>query len=366
MGKQKEHTIIIENIKNIISNARNIAIKTINFAMVEAYWNIGRLIVEEEQNGNEKAEYGEYLIKNLSIKLRNEFGNGYNETNLKYFRQFYLTFPISHTLSDQTINSKDTLNQNFQSQSAKSPSIRTELTWSHYRILIRVKNDKARVYYMNECAEQNWSTRALERQINSFYYDRILASKDKSVVSKEAQIISEKLQSNPKDFIKDPYVLEFLDIQNNSNYLEKDLEQGLIDKLQHFLLELGRGFSFVARQKRISTETKNFYIDLVFYNYILKCFILIDLKTDSLTPQDIGQMDLYIRIYEDKMKSIDDNPTIGLILCTDKDETIVKYSILEESKHIFASRYQLYLPTENEIAEELNREKSFFLRENNL
>jgi len=252
-------------IKEIILTARNKVTRAVNFAMAEAYWQIGRLIVEEEQKGAEKAEYGVYLIRNLSRKMTSELGKGFTETNLKYMRQFYLAFKNSHTLCDQ-------------------------LSWSHYRLLIRIQNEDARNWYMTEAAQQNWSVRALQRQINSLYYERLLSSRNKPPVIKEAKGKTTAPNFAPGDILKDPYILEFLDLQDKSSFRESELEQALIEKLQTFLLELGKGFAFVARQQRISTDTKEFYIDLVFYNYYLKCFVLIDLKTRELTHEDIGKV----------------------------------------------------------------------------
>jgi len=315
-------------IKQILDEARKQAYRSINSVMVQAYWNIGRIIVEEEQKGKNRAEYGKYLLKSLSDKLTADYGKGFKVTNLKYFRQFFLSFPKSHALRDQ-------------------------LSWTHYRLLMRVKNQKARDFYIEESISENWSSRALERQINSFYYERLLSSKIKEPVIEEAKDKTKKLELQPQDIIKDPTILEFLNMNQDTSYLEKELEQALIDKLQDFLLELGKGFCFVARQKRISTETSHFYIELVFYNYLLKCFVLIDLKTGKLAHQDIGQMDMYVRLFENEMKSADDNPTIGIILCAQKDETIVKYSVLKESKQIFASKYQMVLPTEEEFIREI-------------
>ncbi len=323
---------VYSSIKDVLIKARKTAFRAINFAMVQAYREIGRIIVEEEQHGKDRAEYGKSLIQNLSKRLTIDFGKGFTPTNLKYFRQFYLTFQISHSLRD-------------------------ELTWTHYRFLLKIDNPDARNFYMIESINNNWSTRELERQINSLLFERIALSKEKDAVkelSTKGQIIQE-----PADIIKDPYILEFLGLKENKAYLEKDLERALLDKLQEFMMELGKGFCFVARQKRITVEGDHFYIDLVFYNYLLKCFVLIDLKTGKLTHQDIGQMDFYVRYYEKEIKPEGDNPTIGLILCTDKNDTMIKYTLIEDSKQLFASRYKLYLPSEEELKEEIEREKKF-------
>jgi predicted nuclease of restriction endonuclease-like (RecB) superfamily len=331
MNNLTQNDNLYQSVKNILQTARDNAYRQVNFIMVEAYWNIGKQIVEEEQNGKDRAEYGSYLIKELSSRLTSEFGKGFTASNLKMMRQFYLAFPIGHTLCDQ-------------------------LSWSHYRLIMRLDNPQARLWYMEESAKANWSVRALERQIGTFYYERIISSKDKQPVIAEAANNTKDLQLTPKDIIKDPYVLEFLDLKQNSAFYESGLESALIEKIQEFLLELGRGFAFVARQKRVKTETSDFYIDLVFYNYILKCFVLIDLKSGKLTHQDVGQMDMYVRMYNDMEKAENDNPTIGIILCTDKDNTVVKYSVLNENENLFVSKYQLYLPTEEELKREIERD----------
>jgi len=332
MKKDLTNSQLYQDIKNILTKAKDQAWRTVNFVGVQAYWHIGRLIVEEEQKGKNKADYGERLIEKLGQKLTREFGQGFDASNLWNMRKFYFTFPILDAL-------------------------RRELSWTHYRLLLRVEKEQTRQFYLNEAAESNWSTRQLERQINSFYYERLLNSKNKQVIKKEARDRAKQLKLRPEDQIRDPYVLEFLGLYANPHLRESELEQALINHLQKFLLELGRGFSFVARQHRISTETQDFFIDLVFYNYLLKCFVLIDLKTGKLTHQDIGQMDMYVRLYEDRIKKKDDNPTIGIILCAEKDETVVKYSVLKNNKKLFASKYKLYLPTEKELETELEKEK---------
>jgi len=330
---------LYKSVKEVLEAARRNVFRNINFAMVEAYWNVGRLIVELEQSGKQRAEYGKHLIKELSIKLTKDFGKGFTKTNIWYMRQFYSLFPNLHAL-------------------------RGELSWTHYRLLLRVEKETARNFYLNEAANSNWSTRQLERQINSFYFERLLSSKDKKPVLEEANRVAPP--AKPEKLIKDPYVLEFLNLKDNKHLLEKELETELLGKLQEFLLELGKGFSFVAHQYRISVDNDHFYIDLVFYNYNLKCFLLIDLKTGKLTHKDIGQMDFYVRYAEDSIKVEGDNPTIGLILCTEKNETIVKYSVLNKNKQMFAARYKLYLPTEDELARELQHEIELIRAEKNL
>ena len=339
MALEIQEKVIFEEVKKILQEARNKVYKTANNAMVEAYWNIGRIIVEK-QSGNEKAEYGAALLKNLSKEMTKEFGKGFTLTNLKYMRQFYLTFPKSHALSDQ-------------------------LSWTHYRLLMRVENENARNFYMEETIKSNWSTRQLERQITTLFYERILSSKNKEKVSQEIYKLEPK-KSLPEDIIKDPYVLEFLGLPENIDFLEKNLEQSLINHLQKFLLELGRGFSFVARQKRITFDGRHFYIDLVFYNYILKCFVLIDLKVGDLTHQDLGQMQMYVHYFQEEMMNEGDNPPIGIVLCAAKSDSIVKYTLPKGEKQIFASKYMLYLPSEEELLLELKKEYDILEQENKL
>ncbi len=320
----------IKEIQQILGNARSNAYKAVNFAMVKAYWKIGRVIVEEEQKGEKRAEYGKALINELSSRLTQDYGKGFTERNLRNMRAFYDIFPKWHAL-------------------------RAELTWTHYRMLLRIDDELARNFYLNETINSNWSTRELDRQINSLLYERLALSKDKKGVlelAEKGQIIKK-----PEDLIKDPYVLEFLNLKENSKFQEKEVESLLIENLKQFLLELGKGFSFVSRQKRISIDNEHYYIDLVFYNYYLKCFVLIDLKIGKLTHKDIGQMDFYMRYFEKEVKHSDDYPTIGLILCSDKSKTMVKYTLLNDSNQIFASKYKLYLPTEKELKEEIEKKR---------
>ena len=322
---------ISADVKGILSEARHITAKMTNTAMVIAYWLIGRRIVLEEQKGNERAQYGEGVLKNLSKTLEKELGGGISYANLRNMRQFYRTYPnpeICYTLC-------------------------SKLTWSHNRLIMRVSDKNAREWYLKECATEQWSVRELERNITSFYYQRKL---DAGEVS-DVDVLSQDGNLDARQLIKDPYVLEFVGLPFGQKHDEKRLEDSLIDHMQHFLLELGKGFSFVKRQYRISTETSHFYIDLVFYNYILKCFVLIDLKTRKLTHQDVGQMDMYVRMFDDLKKAPEDNPTLGILMCAERDETVVKYSVLEKSRQIFASKYLPYLPTEEELKRELEERR---------
>ena len=321
-------TTLYDDIRAIIINTRNTIYKAVNTGILEANWKIGRRIVEEEQAGASRAEYGQRVINDLAEKLSVEFGRGFDARELRRYRQFYLLFP-------------------------KWDALRPELTWTHYRTLIRVENERARLYYMNEAALQNWSTRALDSQIERLTYERILSSQNQLIVKEAEDAASRQAQLTPADIIKDPYVLDFLGLPSGVNFYEKDLEKALIDNLQQFLLELGRGFSLVSRQYRFKTDNENYYVDLVFYNFILKCFVLIDLKVGKLTYQDIGQMDFYTRYFEENIRTETDNPTIGIVLCTERDNTIVKYSVMNDSNQLFASKYKLYLPTEEELINEL-------------
>ena len=326
----------INEIKKILKNARQKAYTAVNSAMVEAYWKIGRRIVEEEQSGRERAEYGKEIIKNLSKELTEEFGKGFGERNIRNIRQFYVLF----------------------SDYEKWKSLISKLTWTHIQKVLRVSDENARIFYLTEAAENMWSVRTLDRNISTLYYDRIVASIDKKTVEDEMKDKTKKLQA--EEFIKNPVVLEFLDLPTNMSYTENELEKALTDDIQKFMMELGKGFAFVERQQHIRTENSDFYIDLVFYNYILKCFVIVELKTEKLTHQDIGQLDMYVRMYDDLKKQENDNPTIGLLLCTETDRTIIKYSVLNDNKNLFASKYVNYLPSEEELINEIERQKTLF------
>ena len=322
---------LYRDIRSILENARSSAYRAVNVAMTQAYWHVGRLIVEHEQAGKIRASYGEKLIAKLAFRLTNDFGPGFDARNLWFMRDFYRTFPILNAL-------------------------RSELSWTHYRLLLRVENEVARGWYMGEAADQQWSTRQLDRQIAVFYYERLISSKKSEPIRKEAK---EKLAAiGPERFIRDPYVLEFLDLKDYPALRESKVEQMIIKNLQSFLLELGKGFSFVARQKRMRFDNEEFYVDLVFYNYLLRCFVLIDLKVGKLTHQDVGQIDSYVRMFDAHEKPTGDNPTVGLILCSDKNEAIAKYSILAENRRLFAAKYLPQLPTEEELSRELRRERA--------
>ena len=331
----------INEIKKILKNARQKAYTAVNSAMVEAYWEIGRRIVEEEQSGRERAEYGKEIIKNLSKELTEEFGKGFSRRTLWEMRKLYVYF----------------------SDYEKVRTLFAQLTWSHFQKVLRVSNEKARIFYLTEAAENMWSVRTLDRNISTLYYDRIVASIDKKTVEDEMKDKTKKLQA--KEFIKNPVVLEFLDLPTNMSYTENELEKALTDDIQKFMMELGKGFAFVERQQHIRTENSDFYIDLVFYNYILKCFVIVELKTEKLTHQDIGQLDMYVRMYDDLKKQENDNPTIGLLLCTETDRTIIKYSVLNDNKNLFASKYVNYLPSEEELINEIERQKTLFESRNN-
>ena len=315
-----------KDVHKILDDAKNKTYAAANNIMTYAYWNVGKRIIEQEQKGESKARYGSYLVKRLSQELSEEYGIGFSVANIRNCRQLYLTFP----------------------KESYGYSLIGKIHWSHLRTIMRLDNEEVRYFYLNEVANEYQSVNELECNIKSGYFKRILSTQ-----------FPEKIGQIPK-LVKDPYVLEFMGIKDNNAVIEKEVENAIISNLQKFLLELERGFCFVDRQMRICTETSDFYIDLVFYNYILKCFVLIDLKTHKLTHQDIGQMDMYIRMFDDLKRQSDDNPTIGIIFCTDKDETMVKYSVLNESKQIFASKYMTVLPTVEELRNELERNQLMY------
>jgi predicted nuclease of restriction endonuclease-like (RecB) superfamily len=395
-------TTYIHEIKQILAAARQKAYTAVNFAMVEAYWLIGKRIVEEEQHGKERAEYGEYVIREVSKALTAEFGKGFSERSILQYRQFYLMFPEteirraalaelqSDEKEDNTIprtvfaelknddadseteirraplaelqsdeKESNTIVRTVFAQSRQSDFVKyfKRLNWSHIQRIMRVSNPKAREYYLREAAENSWSVRTLDRNISTMYYERILASQVTEPVVREMEENTKEFQKDKLEFIKNPSILEFLGLPSNIGYSESQLEQAIIDQMQKFLLELGKGFAFVDRQHHIRTETADFYIDLVFYNYILKCFVIIELKTTKITHQDIGQLDMYVRMYDDLKRGEDDNPTIGLLLCTETDRIIAKYSVLNESQQLFSAKYMNYLPTEEELVAEIERQK---------
>jgi len=323
---ENDSKLTYETIRNYVIDSRNKITAAVNSAMVMAYWEIGKQIYEA-CGDNERAAYGKQLLQYIADNLTKEFGKGFTERNLRYMRQFYLTFPNRNTLC-------------------------SKLSWSHYRLIMKVADEKAREFYVSECEKTAWSVRQLQRQINTMYYNRLLASKDKETVANEIETTVPKPEY--EKIVKDPYVLEFLDLPESEHYYENDLEEALINHLQKFLLELGRGFSFVARQRHINFDDRHFYIDLVFYNYILKCFVLIDLKTDELVHQDIGQMQMYVNYYTRELMNEGDNPPIGILLCADKSDTLVKYTLPEDNNQIYAAKYLPYMPTEEELKKELN------------
>ena len=325
-----ETSSLYEQVREILDAARTRVARSVNSEMVSAYWQIGQVIVEHEQQGKERASYGEQLIESLAARLKAEGLKGFGRRNLAWMREFYLKFQNLHAL-------------------------RAELSWTHYRLLLKVESDAAREFYETETVAGNWSTRELERQINSHFFERTGASVEKRKMLEAGRVSEDKYQ--PQDFVKDPFVLEFLNLKDAPHLTESDIEQALLDHLQEFLLEFGKGFSFVARQKRITIDGDHFYIDLVFYNRLLRCFVLIDLKIGKLTHQDIGQMQLYTNFYTRELLEEWENPTIGILLCADKNDAVVRYTLPENEKQIFASNYKLYLPSEEEIAAEIKSEQ---------
>ena len=354
----------IEELKQIVNSARRFAYSAINFAQVQQNWLIGQRIVLQEQKGKVRAEYGKRIIELASKALTAEFGKGFSLTNIKNFKAFYLTFndfQIGQTVPDQSEFVKSqALPDHSESMISMSKSL-PKLSWSHFERLMRVENTKAREWYMKEAEAEMWAYRTLDRNISTQYYERMLLSQKQKPVEDEMKEKTGSFQRDKLAFIKNPTVLEFLGLQNNLGHIEKDLENAIIGNLQKFLLELGKGFSFVARQQLIRTEAENYFIDLVFYNYILKCFVLLDIKTAKITHQDVGQMDMYIRMYDELKRNEGDNPTIGIVLCSETDHDIARYSVLHGNEQLFASKYKLYLPTEEELRAEIERQKEIFV-----
>ena len=325
----------IQEIKQLVLRGRQEAYAAVNQAMVNAYWKIGRRIVEEEQGGAERANYGKQILKQLSIALTEEFGKGFSVQNLYYFRQFYLTFPeIFHTPCGI-------------------------LTWSHYRRLLSVTNPQAREWYAKEASEQMWSYATLNRNISTQYYEMLLLSQDKDPVEQEMKTLTKGFDNDKLEFVKNPVVAEFLGMSPTKAFVESELETAILDNLEKFLLELGKGFSFVERQKLIRTDAKDYFIDLVFYNFKLKCFVLIDLKVGQITHQDVGQMEMYVNMYDQNLREDGDNPTLGIILCSETDADIARY-MLNDSKNVFMSKYLLCLPSKEQLRTEIERQKALF------
>lgn len=333
---------VISDLKNIIEVAQKQAYQSVNVLLVERNWLIGKRIAEEELQGQERAEYGASVIKKLAKELTTEYGRGFTKTNLYTFYSFYKSYPnIFHSVSGKL----------------------DLLSWTHYRVLLQVEDVEARDWYAKEAYDQTWSVRTLQRNVSSQYYYRMLKTQSPLEVETEMKELTSSYQ-NKLEFIKNPIVAEFLGMQEDTSYLESELEQSVINNLQKFLMELGKGYAFVARQQHIHTEKEDYYIDLVFYNYILKCFVLIDLKTSKITHQDVGQMDMYIRMYDELKRNEGDNPTIGIVLCSDTDEDIAKYSVMHGNEQLFASKYKLYLPTEQELRAEIETQKELFYLQN--
>ena len=337
---------IEKDMRKIIESSRDTAYRAVNTILVQRNWLIGHRIAEEDFLGADRAEYGANIIAKLSKTLTAEYGKGFTKTNLYNFYSFYREYP-----------------EIFQTLSGKSPTL---LSWSHYAILLQVNDKQARAWYEKEAVSQMWSVRTLQRNVSSQYYYRMLKTQKKDLVEKEMKEQTAGFQQDRLEFIKNPIIAEFLGFSSDTDYTESDLEKSILSNLQKFLMELGKGYAFVARQQHIHTEKQDYYIDLVFYNYILKCFVLIDLKTEKITHQDVGQMDMYIRMYDELKRGEGDNPTIGIVLCSDTDEDIARYSIMHGNEQLFASKYKLYLPTEEELRAEIETQKMmFYLQENN-
>ncbi|RHK10124.1 DUF1016 domain-containing protein [Segatella copri] len=365
-----EDNMLVNDLRSIVSKARSKAFAAVNYSLVERNWRIGQRIVEQEQNGASRAEYGKHVIEVASAALTKEFGKGFSETNIMNFKKFYLKFKelaIPQTVSEefkkqkhQTLSDESSLlPQKGQTQPAQS-ELRL-LPWSHYERLIRVEDKKASEWYAKEAFEQGWSFRTLNRNINTLYYERLLMSKKKQPVVDEMQDKTKAYQQDKLEYIKSPVVLEFLGLPEDTSLAESKLETAVINNLEKFLMEMGKGYALVARQQHIRTEENDYYIDLVFYNYLIKSFILVDLKVNRITYQDVGQMDMYLQMYDKMKKGPDDNPTIGIILCTETDSDVARYSTLAKNDQMFAAKYKLYLPNEEDLRREIERQKELYL-----
>ena len=374
--KQMEHSykgeekFLVNDLKTIVSKARSKAFAAVNYSLVERNWRIGKRIVEEEQNGEARAEYGKHIIEVASAALTEEFGKGFSETNIRTFRKFFLIFrnlEIQQTVSaESNLPKQQTLSDNLSShfQKGQTPPAQFKLRllpWSHYERLIRIEDKRARDWYAKEAFEQGWSYRTLSRNINTLYYERLLMSKDKAPVEKEMKEKTNEFQQDKLEYIKSPIVMEFLGLPSDSSLKESKLESAIIDNLEKFLMEMGKGYALVARQQHIRTEENDYYIDLVFYNYLIKSFILVDLKVNRITYQDVGQMDMYLQMYDKMRKGPDDNPTIGIILCTETDSDVARYSTLAKNDQMFAAKYKLYLPDKEDLRREIERQKELYL-----
>ena len=365
-----EDNMLVNDLRSIVSKARSKAFAAVNYSLVERNWRIGQRIVEQEQNGASRAEYGKHVIEIASAALTEEFGKGFSETNIMNFKKFYLKFKeltIPQTVSEEFKKQKqqtlsDELSSHFQK--GQTPPAQFELRllpWSHYERLIRVEDKKAREWYAKEAFEQGWSYRTLNRNINTLYYERLLMSKKKQPVVNEMQDKTKAYQQDKLEYIKSPVVLEFLGLPEDTSLAESKLETAIINNLEKFLMEMGKGYALVARQQHIRTEENDYYIDLVFYNYLIKSFILVDLKVNRITYQDVGQMDMYLQMYDKMKKGPDDNPTIGIILCTETDSDVARYSTLAKNDQMFAAKYKLYLPDKEDLRREIERQKELYL-----
>ena len=365
-----EDNMLVNDLRSIVSKARSKAFAAVNYSLVERNWRIGQRIVEQEQNGASRAEYGKHVIEIASAALTEEFGKGFSETNIMNFKKFYLKFKeltIPQTVSEEFKKQKhQTLSDEFSllPQKGQTQSAQFELRllpWSHYERLIRVEDKKAREWYAKEAFEQGWSFRTLNRNINTLYYERLLMSKKKQPVVNEMQDKTKAYQQDKLEYIKSPVVLEFLGLPEDTSLAESKLETAIINNLEKFLMEMGKGYALVARQQHIRTEENDYYIDLVFYNYLIKSFILVDLKVNRITYQDVGQMDMYLQMYDKMKKGPDDNPTIGIILCTETDSDVARYSTLAKNDQMFAAKYKLYLPDKEDLRREIERQKELYL-----